>query len=156
MLTTPKSLPSDPAELRIAAEGLVELAKSQALQIEKLKHQLAGHQRHRFGSKSESADQLNLQLQLEEEETATARSAPLDEKGDPEPKQKPKRKPLPPNLPRNKEVLSPGETCKCGGDLRTIGEDVTEELEYAIPSFRPKLFIECPLNVAIGVAEEAC
>ena len=30
MFTTPKSLPSDPVELRIAAEGLVELAKTQA------------------------------------------------------------------------------------------------------------------------------
>ena len=76
MFITPKSLPSDPAELRVAAEGLVELAKSQALQIEKLKHQLAGRQRHRFGSKSESADQLNLELKLEEEETAAARIAP--------------------------------------------------------------------------------
>ena len=62
MLTTPKFLPSDPVELRIAAEGLVELAKTQALQIEKLKHQLAGHQRYRFGSKVDSADQLHLQL----------------------------------------------------------------------------------------------
>ena len=65
IFTTPKSLPSDPAELRMAVEGLVRLAKTQALHIEKLKHQLAGHQRYRFGSKSESADQLNLQLQLE-------------------------------------------------------------------------------------------
>jgi hypothetical protein len=48
--------------LRIAAEDLVELAKTQALQIEKLKHQLAGHQRYRFGSKVDSADQLHLQL----------------------------------------------------------------------------------------------
>ena len=72
MFTTPKSLPSDPVELRIAAEGLVELAKTQALQIEKLKHQLAGHQRYMFRSKVDSADQLNLLLQLEEEETATA------------------------------------------------------------------------------------
>ena len=72
MLTTPKFLPSDPVELRIAAEDLVELAKTQALQIEKLKHQLAGHQRYRFRSKVDSADQLNLLLQLEEEETATA------------------------------------------------------------------------------------
>jgi hypothetical protein len=38
-----KFLPSDPTELRVAAEGLVELAKAQALQIEKLKRQLAGH-----------------------------------------------------------------------------------------------------------------
>ena len=56
MFTTPKSLPSDPVELRIAAEGLVELAKTQALQIEKLKHQLAGHQQYRFRSKVDSAD----------------------------------------------------------------------------------------------------
>ena len=62
MFKKPKSLPSDPVELRIAAEGLVELAKTQALQIEKLKHHLAGHQRYRFGSKADSADQLNLQL----------------------------------------------------------------------------------------------
>ena len=132
MFTTPKSLPSDPAELRIAAEGLVELAKTQALQIEKLKHQLAGHQRHRFGSKSESADQLNLQLQLEEEETAAARTAPPEEASAPEPKQIPKRKPLPPTLPRNEQVLRPGETCKCGGELRSLGEDVTEELDYIL------------------------
>ena len=149
MLTTPKSLPSDPAELRIAAEGLVELAKSQALQIEKLKHQLAGHQRYRFGSKSESADQLNLQLQLEEEETAAARTAPPEEASDPEPKQKPKRKPLPPTLPRNEQVLRPGETCKCGGDLRSLGEDVTEELEYIPGRFvvnqiiRPRMACKC-------------
>lgn len=125
MFITPKSLPSDPAELRVAAEGLVELAKSQALQIEKLKHQLAGHQRHRFGSKSESSDQLNLELKLEEEETAAARIAPPEDAPDPEPKQKPKRKPLPPTLPRNEQVLSPDETCKCGGELLSLGEDVT-------------------------------
>ena len=149
MFTTPKSLPSDPAELRIAAEGLVELAKTQALQIEKLKHQLAGHQRHRFGSKSESSDQLNLELKLEEEETAAARIAPPEDAPDPEPKQKPKRKPLPPTLPRNEQVLSPGETCKCGGELRSLGEDVTEELEYIPGRFvvnrivRPRMACKC-------------
>ena len=149
MFTTPKSLPSDPAELRVAAEGLVELAKSQALQIEKLKHQLAGHQRHRFGSKSESSDQLNLELKLEEEESAAARIAPPEDAPDPEPKQKPKRKPLPPTLPRNEQVLSPGETCKCGGELRSLGEDVTEELEYIPGRFvvnrivRPRMACKC-------------
>ncbi|MEP3636044.1 MAG: IS66 family transposase [Paracoccaceae bacterium] len=130
MYDAPKFLPNDPIELRVAAKGLVELAKAQALQIEKLKHQLAGHQKHRFGSKSESSEQLNLQLRLEEEETAAARITPPEEAADHEPKQKPKRKPLPPTLPRNVQTLSPGEACKCGGDLRTIGEDVTEELEY--------------------------
>lgn len=145
-----KTLPSDPAELRVAAESLVGLAKVQALQIEKLKHQLAGHQRHRFGSRSETADQLNLELRLEEEETAAARiEPPEDPASEAEPKQKPKRKPLPPSLPRNEQVLSPGETCKCGGNLRTIGEDVTEELEYIPGRFvvnrivRPRMACKC-------------
>ena len=109
---------------------LVELTKTQALEIEKLKHQLAGHRRHRFGARSETADQLDLELQLEEEETAAAQIAPPDIEGVAEKKAKPKRKPLPPELPRCEEVLSPGEECTCGGKLRKIGEDVTEELEY--------------------------
>lgn len=134
MLKAPNTLPSDPIELRSTAEGLVALAKSQALEIEKLKHQLKGHQRHRFGARSESADQLNLRL--EEEETAAARMVPHDVEDTPEPKQKPKRKPLPPTLPRNEEVLTPGESCTCGGKLRVLGEDVTEELEY-----RPGQFV---------------
>ena len=66
MFETSKPLTSDSTELGVAAKGLVDLAKSQALQIEKLKHQSAGHQPHRFGSKLESADQLNLQFHLEE------------------------------------------------------------------------------------------
>lgn len=84
MLDAAKFLPSFPSELRVAAERLVELAKAQALEIEKLKHQLAGHNRHRFRSKSESADQLNLQLRLEEKGTAAARTTPPEEMGAPD------------------------------------------------------------------------
>ena len=68
MLSETQALPDDPAELREAAEGLVSLVKSQALRIAKLEHQLAGLRRHRFGSTSETLDQL--QLELEEEEIA--------------------------------------------------------------------------------------
>lgn len=46
-------------------------------------------------------------------------------------KEKPRRKPLPDHLKRNETVLSPGSNCaRCGGALKTVGEDVTEELEY--------------------------
>jgi len=128
MLNAPQSLPSNPAELRQTAEGLVELVKSQALRIAKLEHQLAGHRRHRFGSKSETMDQL--QLRLEEEEIAVAQPEPPTQREAVEPKARPKRKPLPAGLPRNEEVLSPGEACACGGKLRLLGEDITEELEY--------------------------
>jgi len=58
--------PDDPVELRAVNRLLADEVKALSLKVEQLKHQLAGHQRHRFGSKSESADQLNLQLHLEE------------------------------------------------------------------------------------------
>jgi transposase len=149
MLEDASSLPRDPAELRQAAVNLVALVKSQALQIEKLKHELAGHRRHRFGATSETLDQLNLRL--EEEEIATAEAgkpAPTD--GTEEPRAKPKRKPLPADLPRHAQVLSPGDACgKCGGALKTLGEDVTEELEYVPGRFivnrivRPRMACSC-------------
>lgn len=38
---------------------------------------------------------------------------------------------MPDHLDRHDEVLCPGEDCtRCGGKLKTLGEDVTEELEY--------------------------
>jgi len=57
---------------------------------------------------------------------------------------------LPDRLPRNVEVLSPGDACgKCGGRLKTLGEDVTEELEYVPGHFvvnrivRPRMACAC-------------
>jgi transposase len=72
MFNETQALPEDPAELRMAAEGLISLVKSQALRIAKLEHQLAGLRRHRFGSTSESLDQL--QLRLEDDEIAAAQT----------------------------------------------------------------------------------
>jgi transposase len=109
--------------VRLAAE-----LKHRDLKIAKLEHQLSGHRRHRFGSTSETMSQL--QLRLEEEEIAAAEAAPPAPGTVAEAKAKAKRKPLPPDLPRNEAVLSPGEACACGGKLRVLGEDVTEELEY--------------------------
>lgn len=113
MLETTQNLSSDIAELQaILAVRDEEIAASTAeirvrdLLIEKLKHQLAGMRRHRFGSSSEALDQL--ELTLEEEEIATsARGDANTIKADQlaAPKDKPKRKPLPDHLPRNEEVL---------------------------------------------------
>jgi len=152
MLDDASKLPNDPAELKTVAVQLASTVKCQALEIERLKHQLAGHRNHRFGSKSETSDQLNLRLRLEEEETASARIAPTVDEDDPEPKEKPKRKPLPPELPRKEEVLSPGETCACGGKLRAFSEDVTEELEYVPGRFVVNRFVRP--RVACGNCEK--
>jgi len=140
MLGTVDTLPDDPSILKdLIASMVSELTtrdaelKSRDILIEKLKHQLAGLRRHRFGARSESLDQL--ELTLEEEEIAHAATgaaetpAALPEQGDG--KRQPKRRPLPDHLPRHESVLGIGEACaSCGGKLRELGRDVTEELEY--------------------------
>ena len=64
---------------------------------------------------------------------------------------KPKRRPIPDHIPRMEVELTPGaDACAdCGGRLRRIGEDVTEELEYVPGRFivnrivRPRLTCAC-------------
>src|SRR3954462_1310946 len=99
MFNEAQALPEDPAELRVAAEGLVLLVKSQALRIAKLEHQLAGLRRHRFGSPPETLAQL--QLGRKDEETAAAQADRAGPPSDPTATAKgvPKRKPLPAHLP---------------------------------------------------------
>jgi transposase len=121
--------------------------------IEKLRHQLAGMRRHRFGSSSEALDQL--ELTLEEEEIARAVETPVEDNAAEalapnDAKKKPKRKPLPAHLPRNETVLIPGDACcSCGGRLKHLGEDATEELEYVPGRFivnrfvRPRMACAC-------------
>jgi transposase len=125
------SLPEDPAELRQVTELLMQEVKSQALMIEKLQHQLHGANRNRFGSKSESLDQLQLFTENAEIAAAAEEPDPTIPEEVAATKDKPKRKPLPDHLDRKKQVLSAGDNCNaCGGDLKTLGEDITEELEY--------------------------
>jgi transposase len=124
--------PDDPAELRVVNRLLADEVKSQALLIEKLKHQMAGQNRHRFGVRSESLDQLNLTFEEDEAiaEAASAQHPETPSAEDKSPRQY-SRKPLPDHLDRHDNVLSPGDDCtRCGGKLKTLGEDITEELEY--------------------------
>ena len=60
MLEAFKSLPEDPDELRAISVQMAQHIQSQAYQIEKLKAELHGHRKARFGAKSESIDQLAL------------------------------------------------------------------------------------------------
>lgn len=132
MLDDLKSLPKDPDDLRAVSELLMAEVKSQAYQIEKLKAELAGHRKARFGAKSESLDQLDLDL-ADDIEIATAveeHKSELEVEPDAKPIRQHSRKPLPDHLERREEVLSPGQTCACGGALRQVGEDISEELEY--------------------------
>jgi transposase len=152
MLEDAENLPDEPAALKGLVTSLASELKSRDILIEKLKHQLAGMRQHRFGSRSEALDQLALMLE-DEEITASAQApAPVDAdtvqpaSG----KDKPKRKPLPSHLPRHETRLSTGDACgECGGALKSLGEDVTEELEYVPGRFivnrivRPRLACTC-------------
>ena len=130
MLNVEKTLPKDPDELRQFTALLLAEVKSQAVLIEKLRHQLAGQRHHRFGSSSESIEQL--QLALETSEIAVAKMTAKLRLPDEEPKDKPKRRPIPDHIPRMEIELTTGDDdcAQCGGGLRRLGEDVTEELEY--------------------------
>lgn len=118
-------------QLRQAKAGLV----TQALEIEKLKIQLAKLRRMQFGRSSEKLDrqieQLELLLEdLEEDLGRSEQTAPLPPAA-PEEKARPVRRPLPEHLPREEVVHAAACACpSCGGELRRSGEDVTEILEY--------------------------
>lgn len=133
MLNSPDITPDDPEELRSVDRLLADEVKALSLKVEQLQHQLHGHNHHRFGSKSESLAQLNLTFQEDEEisKAATDQTKPAIKADEDRKPRQHSRKPLPDHLTRNNEVLSPGDDCvRCGGQLKTLGEDVTEELEY--------------------------
>lgn len=150
MLDDAQELSNDPAILKGLVASLASELKYRDILIEKLKHQLVGLRRHQFGSRSESLDQL--ELTLEEEEIARACEEPA-EQTTPAPtgeKRRPKRRPLPDHLQRFETVLSVGEACaSCGGRLKQLGQDVTEELEYVPGRFivnrivRPRMACAC-------------
>lgn len=149
MLDEPVTIPDDPEELRSFTARLLDEVKAQAVLIEKLRHQLAGHRAQRFGSSSETIEQL--QLALETSEIAAAAMVARMKLPDIEDKSKPKRKPIPDHISRMEVELTPGsDACAdCGGHLRRIGEDVTEELEYVPGRFivnrimRPRFACAC-------------
>ena len=128
------------AELAAAKTGLI----AKALEIEKLKLQLARLRRMQFGRSSEkivrTIEQLELRLEELEAETPTATPAALAGKGEPSTtseqtsslkRLKSERRALPSHLPCREIVHEPSCTCpKCGGEMRKVGEDVTKILDY--------------------------
>ena len=143
-------LPDDPDALRafaLACQGELKAAEMavqiKALEIEKLKFQIAKLRRMQFGRSSERISRQieQLELRLEELESGEAADAASTEATDPPPappppeRARPKRKPLPEHLPRQEVVHQPADngacTCPaCGGKMGKLGEDVTEVLDY--------------------------
>jgi transposase len=150
MLDRTTDLPDDPAVLKGLVASLASELKSRDILIEKLRHQLAGLRRHQFGSRSEALDQLELTLEEAEIAQAAATPAPTDAEEPARDRRRPKRRPLPDHLVRDETVLTAGTACaSCGGRLKQLGEDVTEELNYVPGRFvvnrivRPRMACAC-------------
>jgi transposase len=104
--------------------------------IDKLSHEMAVLKRLKFAAKSEAFNAEQKSLLEETIDTDLAALAAEIEQADPSPqdqgdKQKPKRQPLPENLPRREIHHEPhSTTCSCGCQLKRIGQDVAEKLDY--------------------------
>lgn len=119
---------------------------SREREIEHLKLLLVKLHRMQFGRKSEKLQRQIEQLELRLEELESNRSE--NESMPPEPVPlpatasptavKPTRRALPDHLPRETRRHEPKETVcpQCQGELRKLGEDVSEVLEYVPASFR--------------------
>jgi transposase len=137
----------EPAQLgELAARLLGEVKHKDAL-IEKLTHENALLKRLKFAAQSErfNAEQrslleetldADLQAVAEEIERLTPTAAACTER------QRAKRKPLPEGLPRREVRHEPeSTTCNCGCQMKRIGEDVAEKLDYVPGVFTVKRHI---------------
>jgi transposase len=133
-----------------------EQLASRDSEIEQLKLLIAKLRRMQFGRKSEKLEwQIEqLELKLDELEASRAeRVAPFATPTSVESNRagKPVRRPLPAHLPREvRRILPKQEACPdCGGELKRLGEDVSEIFEYVpaslkvIQYIRPKLACAC-------------
>lgn len=136
-MTSPADLAHlDAEQLRaLAARLMAEMRAKQTL-IDKLTHEMAVLKRIKFAATSEAYAGEQQRLLFETIETdLAALQAEIDkvepEVADQREKQQPKRTTLPANLPRKEIVHEPVSTvCSCGCELKRIGEDIAEKLDY--------------------------
>jgi len=105
--------------------------------IDQLTHEMAVLKRWKFGRSREQLDAVQASLL---DETIDADIAAIEQElqdlappvnAAKEPRQQPKRAALPPELPRVELHHEPDSTtCSCGCQLKRIGEDVSEKLDY--------------------------
>lgn len=144
-------LPAEALRTLILAQHQDLIAKDEQLlsrerEIEHLKLLLVKLHRMQFGRKSEKLARQIEQLELRLEELESNRSQKEPNPPEPPPiatssiptPAKPTRRALPDHLPRETRRHEPKETVcpQCQGELRKLGEDISEMLEYVPASFR--------------------
>jgi transposase len=146
-----------PNELKALILTQHEQLLSRDNEIEHLKLLLAKLRRMQFGRKSEKLDREieQLELRLDELEATQAEKVAVSQTpavvAPHANAAKPARRPLPEHLPRETRKYPPKQTAcpDCGGELKHLGDDVSEMLEYVPARFkvirqvRPKLACAC-------------
>lgn len=141
-------LPSDSAALQALVldhqatiAALQRELQDKLAEIEQLKSQLAVLKRQQFGRHSEKVKRQIQQVEeklFELEEDCIQKLAPVDPGVVAALRQSPARKPLPAELSREVQTLVPQETAcpECGGELKPLGEQSSEQLELIKSAFK--------------------
>jgi transposase len=121
---------------RLSDEGRLK-----QLRIDQLTHEIATLRRWKFAARSERLageqrtlfeETLEADIQAIELELDALRGEPAKATN----KEQPKRAPLPASLPRREIRHEPESTrCACGCEMRRIGEDIAEKLDYVPGTF---------------------
>ncbi|HEY1161216.1 MAG TPA: IS66 family transposase [Terracidiphilus sp.] len=170
MEINPNQLPSDPAALRQMVVGLLGEAMERERKLRQLQHWVEQLLRARYGPRRERVDENQLfmfaaEIMARAEKTPPAsgetEAPPAGAKSTP---QRPGhgRSALPKSLPRQRVVHDLGEGARqcpqCQGELKRLGEEVSERLEYVPASL---IVIEevcqkyaCPKGCTVVTAEK--
>ena len=123
-------------ELRDLASSLLSELSIKQLKIDQLTHEMAVLKRWKFAARSEQLQGEQKHL-FEEAVEADLEAIGLElkalqrQEAKTPPKETPKRAPLPSNLPRVEIRHEPeSTTCGCGCQLKRIGEDISEKLNF--------------------------
>jgi transposase len=166
----PHQLPNDPAALRQMVVGLLGEAAERERKLRQLQHWVEQLLRARYGPRRERVEENQLFLFAAEimahggktpPASGEAKTPPSDSKSTP-PRPGHGRGALPKSLPRQRMVHDLGEGSRqcpqCQGDLKRIGEEVSERLEYVPASL---VVIEevcqkyaCPKGCTVITAEK--
>jgi len=144
MSQAPADTRDDPAALKAIIAELQATLRAHDLLVQALRIRIAKLQKQAFGASSEKIEREieQLELALEDLRVATAEAddtppeedeAPDEgpapaEKAEGAPEKTRRRRPrVSEDTPRERRELDPGDACPdCGGDLRVVGEDVSE------------------------------
>jgi transposase len=126
----------DASQLRELAKRLMAEMRVKQVMIDKLTHEMAVLKRLKFAAQSEAFNAGQQSLLEETIDTdLEALSREIERLAPPSAqereKKQPKRAPLPAHLPR-REIRHEPEftTCSCGCQMKRIGEDIAEKLDY--------------------------